>query len=132
MPKYEQDSFIKEDEDFTPHKSLRQDILDLREELTAAIGELREAGKDWATKDNEMRKAKAKAFLQTTGKNKEEREAKADAGYEKERLAANIAEGEKVACKEHVQSLRTTMSALQALLYAERAENESIKYNQTQ
>lgn len=122
-----------EDEDASPEvRSLRQDILELSDALTEAIGELRETSKDWATKDNAMRKAKAKAFLQANGKNKEEREAKADAFYEKERLAANIAEGEKNACLEHVRSLRAQISALQSLIYASRAENESIRYGQTQ
>lgn len=113
-------------------RSLRAEINELSDDLTVAIGELREASKDWAKKDNEMRKAKAKAFIKAEGKNKEEREAKADASWEKERLAANLAEMEKDVCLEHVRSLRAQISAKQALIYASRAENESIRYGQTQ
>jgi uncharacterized NAD(P)/FAD-binding protein YdhS len=89
MPKYTDDTEYESPES----TNLRQGIITMSTALTKAIGELREASIDWAKKDNEMRKAKAKAFLQATGKNKEEREAKADAYWEKERLAANIAEG---------------------------------------
>lgn len=121
-------------EDTVSHEagSLRQKIEDMSDALTAAVGDLRTASVDWAKKDNAMRIARAKAYLQTTGKNKEEREAKADAAFEKERLAANLAEGEKNVCAEQVRSLRAQISALQSLIYASRAENESIRYGQTQ
>jgi uncharacterized NAD(P)/FAD-binding protein YdhS len=128
MPKYTDDTEYESPES----TNLRQGIITMSTALTKAIGELREASIDWAKKDNEMRKAKAKAFLQATGKNKEEREAKADAYWEKERLAANIAEGEKNTAAEHVRSLRAQMSAYQSLVYANRAESESITYKQTQ
>ena len=113
-------------------KSLKDEIVRLSDELTEAISDLRMHSRDWAKKDNEMRKARAKAFLQATGKNKEEREARADASYEKERLAANLAEAEKNVAQEHVRSLRAQISALQSLVYANRAESESIRYGQTQ
>jgi hypothetical protein len=112
--------------------NLRNKIETMSDELTAAIGELREASGDWAKKDNAMRIAKAKAFLKATGKNKEEREANADPHWEKERLAANEAEGEKNVCVEQVRSLRAQISAYQSLIYASRAEHESIRYGQTQ
>lgn len=116
----------------TEFTSIREQILDMNQALTEAIGELREACKAWAQKDNKMRIARAKAYLNTTGKNKEEREAKADAAFQKERLEANEAEGDKLVAQQLVQSLRTQISALQSLVYAGRAENESIRYNQTQ
>jgi len=119
-------------EDAPETRSLAGEINELSDDLTMAIGELREASKDWADKDNAMRKAKAKAFIKAEGKNKEEREAKADAGWSEERLAANQAEVEKDVCLEHVRSLRAQLSAKQALIYANRAENESIRYGQTQ
>jgi hypothetical protein len=127
MPKYEEDEM-----DSPETRSIRGDMLQLSEELTTAIGELRTKSAEWARKDNTMRKAKAKAFLQAAGKNKEEREAKADSHWATEREEANIAEGEKNACLEHVRSLRAQLSAMQALLYANRAENDSIRYGQTQ
>src|SRR4051812_17433184 len=95
-----------DDENHAPEtRSLRNEIDDLSDELTEAIGTLRESSREWARKDNDMRKAKAKAFLKAEGKNKEEREARADAGWEKERLEANLAEVEKDVCLEHVRSL---------------------------
>lgn len=119
-------------EDSPETTSLRQTIEDMSTNLDIAIGELRTKSREWATKDNEMRKAKAKAFLGVKGSNKEEREAKADASWEKERLAANLAEVEKDTAMERVRSLRTQISAYQALIYANRAENEGIRYGQIQ
>jgi hypothetical protein len=113
-------------------RSLRNDLLDLSDELTQALEDLRTAGKNEAQKDNAMRIAKAKAFLLAQGKNKEEREARADPNWQKERLEARLAESEKETCLEVVRSLRAQMSALQALVYANRAEGEATKYNQIQ
>lgn len=98
--------------------------------LETAIQELREAGKQWATKDNTYRKAKASSFLRVQGKNKEEREAKADPFFEGERLEATLAEAEKEACLEHVRSLRTQMGAIQTLVAARRHEAEAFGYGQ--
>lgn len=117
---------------FPETRSLRQDLVDLSDELTEALEELRTAGKAEAQADNKMRIAKAKAFLLAQGKNKEEREARADSSWQAERLAAKLAEAEKESCLEKVRSLRAQMSALQALVYANRAEGEAVRYGQIQ
>lgn len=137
MARFVNDTYEPKTEDvgqaaFADIHEIRAKILELSDELPIAINDLRQSSKDWATKDNDMRKAKAKGFLLATGKNKEEREARADAAFEKERLAANIAEGEKRACEEYLRNLRATISALQSMLYASRSENDSIRYGQSQ
>ena len=125
-------AFVDDERTVPENRSIRQEMDELSDRLTEALGELRESSKDWATKDNDMRKAKAKAFLKAEGKNKEEREAKADAGWATQRLAANIAEGIHNADLETVRSLRAQLSAKQSQMYANRAENDSIRYGQTQ
>lgn len=125
--------YLQQDELETPETgSLRARLLELSDDLSAELLELEEAARDFAVADNEMRKSRAKAFLKAVGKNKEEREANADSGFAEERLECNLAEARKDVCIEKVRSLRAQLSALQALIYARRAENESIRYNQTQ
>lgn len=111
---------------------IHDEILRLSDELTEAIEELVRSGRDFAVKDNEMRKAKAKAFLQSFGKNAQEREANADSKYADERLEATIAEHYNTACLEKVRGIRAQLSALQTLAAARRAEAESIGFGQTQ
>jgi hypothetical protein len=127
--KYEEDDILVTSPEAT---SLKSQMMNLSEALTEAIGRLRESARDFAKKDNAMRIAKAKAFLKTEGKNKEEREAKADAGWQAEREAAGLAEADKNTDTEEVRSLRAQLSALQSLMYANRSENDSIRYGQTQ
>lgn len=111
---------------------VHDEILRLSDALTEAIEELENSGRDYAIKDNEMRRAKAKAFLQSFGKNAQEREANADSKYSDERLAATLAEHYNTACLEKVRGIRAQLSALQTLAAARRIEYESIQYGQTQ
>jgi hypothetical protein len=98
--------------------------------LESGISELGTSGRVWAEKENEHRKARAKAFIHSAGKNRETREAVADPFFEKERLEAFLAEVEKDTCLEKVRSLRTQMSALQTIIAARRSEMEATAYNQ--
>lgn len=110
--------------------SIRAKLIDLSDQLMLELEELESCAEDYATADNEARKAKAKAFLQSEGKNKEEREARADSGWANQRLEASLAESKKEVSIEKVRSYRAIMSAFQALLYSKRAEGEAIKYGQ--
>lgn len=83
-------------------------------DLLAANDELREAGKSWAVKENDYRRAKSVAFLNAEG-TMDIRKAKVDEVCERERLAAHVAEAEREACLERVRSLRAHLSALQTL-----------------
>lgn len=102
----------------------------LSDALTVANEELRAAGADYAQKRNAYHAAKAKAFLQAFGKNAQEREANAFAGFQAEMLAADIAEAYSTACLERVRSLRAQLAAYQTYMAAQRAEAESVKYGQ--
>lgn len=123
---------IPDNSSYTQGASVVQELISLSQELTVAHEELERAAFDYAVKDNDMRKAKSKAFLRTEGKNKEEREAKADADWAEARLACSLAEADKEVCLEKVRSLRAQLSALQALLYSRKAEADAIKMGQTQ
>src|SRR5687767_9064720 len=104
----------------------------LSNELTKAIQDLFEAGKDWATKNHAYRQAKAKALLETFGgKNRDEREAKASPFFEQQKFDAELAEAAKEATLEQVRGLRTQLSALQTIVASRRSELEAISYGQT-
>ena len=109
---------------------LVSEFLTISTDLETAVEDLYEAGHAWAEAENDHRKARARAYVHATGKNREERESKADPFFEAERLAAFYAEARKEACLERVRSLRTRMSALQTIIAARRAEQESTAYNQ--
>ena len=100
-------------------------------EIDYAIEDLYKAGRDWAVKDNQYRVKKSIAFLHSSGKNKEEREANADPLFSEDRLALNLSLAEKEACLEKVRALRTQMSAFQTMVAARRSELEAISYGQS-
>lgn len=89
-------------------------IEQIGNELLAANEELREAGRQWANKENEYRRAKAVAYLNAEG-TIDARKAKVDQVCDEHRLAAHIAEAEREACLEKVRSLRAYLSSLQTL-----------------
>jgi hypothetical protein len=89
-------------------------IEQVASELLIANEELRDAGRAWATKENEYRRAKAVAYLNAEG-TIDARKAKVDQVCDEQRLAAHIAEAEREACLEKVRSLRAYLSSLQTL-----------------
>lgn len=99
--------------------------------LESAIKNLFAAGKDWAEKDDQHRRAKATAFVQVVGaKNQSEREAKADHFFADQRLEANLALALKEATNAQVMGIRTQLSALQTMIAARRSELEATSYGQ--
>jgi len=111
---------------------LYNEYVRLSAALETAISELFEAGRDWAVKNSEYRKAKSKALMQTLGgKNRDEREAKASPFFEQEKFASELAEALKEASLEKVRGLRTQLSALQTIVASRRSELEAMSYGQT-
>ena len=97
-------------------------IEGLVSDLLAANDDLKTAGKNWAVKENDYRRAKAVAFLDLKEGTIPEKQAKVDKACEQERLAAHIAEAEREACIERVKSLRVAVSAYQTLARANEVE----------
>lgn len=111
---------------------LYNEYVRLSTALETAIQELFEAGKDWATKNSEYRKAKSTALMQTLGgKNRDEREAKASPFFEQQKFDSELAEAMKEATLERVRGLRTQLSALQTIVASRRSELEATSYGQT-
>jgi hypothetical protein len=100
------------------------------QELMEACDELARDGRDNAEKKDTLAREKAKAFLLSQGKNKEERESKADAYYADARKDAYLAEAAKEAQLEKVRSLRQVLSALQTIANSSKAEADAIHYGQ--
>lgn len=91
---------------------------DLRETSLALLNECDEqakAAREYATKENDYRMAKAKAFLAAETGTVDAKKAQVDQICERERLAAHIAEGKLDATRERVRSLRAVLSALQTI-----------------
>lgn len=99
-----------------------EQIERLVSELLKANDDLRAAGKNWAVKENDYRRAKAIAFLDLKEGTIPEKQAKVDRACENERLHAHIAEAEREACIERVKSLRAAVSAYQTLARANEVE----------
>lgn len=97
-------------------------IESLVSDLLAANEDLKSAGKNWAVKENDYRRAKAVAFLNLREGTIPEKHARVDQVCEQERLAAHIAEAEREACIERVKSLRAAVSAYQTLARANEVE----------
>ena len=112
------------------YNSILEEIYHRSHELMQACQELADDGRDAAHKRDALGRARAKAFLMAEGKNKEEREAKADAHYADERLDSFIADANKEACHEKVRSLRQTLSALQTIANSTKAEVDAFHYGQ--
>lgn len=91
-------------------------------ELLQANDDLKTAGKAWAVKENDYRRAKAVAFLNQSEGTIPEKNARIDKVCEAERLAAHIAEAEREACLERVRSLRAALSAYQTLARSNEVE----------
>lgn len=112
--------------------NILEELLTKSQELMVANDSLRQYAEDDANAQNELGKAKAKAFLLATGKNKEERESKADAGFAEERHKALLAKGRKEAQLERVRSLRQILSAFQTYVNSEKAVADMLNYGHDQ
>jgi len=111
---------------------LYNEYVRLSAALEKAIEDLFEAGRDWAEKNSVYRKAKSQALLQVvTGKNRDEREAKASPFFEQQKFQSELAEAVKEATLERVRGLRTQLSALQTIVASRRSEMEAMSYGQT-
>lgn len=102
---------------------LDRELHRLCNELFTAVDALRQAGRAWAEKVNQYRRAKAVAYLTSEG-TVQARQAIVDRACDTERLQAHIAEAEREACLEHVRSIRAALSAYQTLARTNQAEME--------
>ena len=113
------------------------DLYQLNEQLIAAsraldgsLKFLEDSVADFATAERAYRKAKAEAYLRSSGKNVQEREANAeecrfgDETLGDIRYRRDLAEGLKMAALEGVRSRRTQLSAIQTLASLSKAEAE--------
>lgn len=112
------------------YSNILEEIVIRSRELMAACDQLASDGRENAEKKDVLGRAKARAFLQAQGKNKEEREAKADAHYANERLDSYLAESAKEAQLERVRSLRQVVSALQTVANSTKSELDALHYGQ--
>jgi len=113
-------------------EQLYNEYVRLSDLLTKAMDDLFKAGRDWAKKNSEYRQAKSAALMQTiSGKNRDEREAKASPFFEPQKFEAELAEAVKEATLEQVRGLRTQLSALQTIVASRRSELEAMSYGQT-
>ena len=112
-------------------------LYDLVGRLDTAISNLEKAMEDfpdasdiWSERERIYRKAKSEAFLRSSGRNKEEREANAeecrfgDETLSDIRYRRDLAEGLKVAALENQRSRRAILSAIQSLSNLSRVEAE--------
>lgn len=90
--------------------------------LDAGLKALREASRDYASAENEYRRARASALLGAGAGTVSEREAVADLESADARLQRDTADGMRTAALEAVRSRRQQLSALQSLLAAHREE----------
>ena len=106
--------------DITPRQLIEM-MLQASRELDAAQAELTAATREAARAENEYRKARASAFLATSG-TVGEREAHTDKATDRERYAAHLADGLRTAALEAVRNRRTQLSVLQTVANAVREE----------
>jgi hypothetical protein len=107
---------------FTPAQ-LCTELLERSRQLDAAHDELRRCSFDYASAENQYRKAKALAYLAAEGP-VAERQAVVDTKVENERYHAHLAEGLRVAALESVRSRRAQLTAVQTIVNATRSELE--------
>lgn len=103
------------------NQEIEVELLRLTAELMAAVELQRAAGKEWGNAENDYRRAKSIAFLNSEG-TVDARKAKVDQACERERLRAHIAESDKEACRATVYALETAISAVQTIAKCNLAE----------
>lgn len=106
-------------------------LIAVVDRIEAAQNELEQTVRDWAEAERTYRREQARAFLSVEGKNKEEREARAEefvlpnkVTVSDLRYEAHLKEGVKAAAIEAVRNLRQQLSALQTLGSLAKAEAE--------
>lgn len=107
-----------------------EEMMATQRELKDACNELKTLSLNFATAEENAHRAKAKAFAQAEGKNKESREANADKAWEEPRKTMLEAKAEKEAQLELVRSLRQILSALQTYVNTQKAEADAINFGQ--
>lgn len=100
---------------------LESAILGAIKELRQANEELSRLSKEYALSDHAYRRAKAIAYLATSG-TVAERSAHVDKACEEERQRAHLSEAVREAMKERVRSLMTEITAYQTLASLMKAE----------
>jgi len=101
---------------------LVQEMLTRSAMLDESIKELEEQTRQWAVADHTYRKQRAKAYLAAEGETVGHREAETSQATQRERFAAKLSEGLKVAALESVRSRRAQLSAVQSIANAVKAE----------
>lgn len=104
-------------------KQTYTELLRLSKDLLDACNQLTVDAKTAVQKENDYRRAKAIAYLNSDG-TVQARQAQVDKVCEKERLEAHLAQAVREAGYERVRSLRTIISAYQTYLNSNRAEAE--------
>jgi hypothetical protein len=115
--------------------NLAQQLIESVRDLRAAQQELETRSREYAQAERRYRKAKAIAFLRSSGRNVTERESNAELFIIEDqstlsdiRFERDTAEGLRVSALEAVRSYRGIVSALQSLASLERSEAELAKY----
>jgi hypothetical protein len=110
-------------DDVTTPRHLVDEMLRLSRLLDVAQEELKKASRDWARLENEYRKAKANAYLASSG-TVDARKAAVDKATDQERHDAHLADALRVAALENVRNRRAQLSALQSIANAVKSEVE--------
>lgn len=110
----------------TSLQNLTADLQSTSKELLSECDALAKAAKDYATKENAYRMAKATAYISSEG-TVDARKAQVDKITERERLESHIAEGILDSTRERVRSLRAVLSALQTIAGGYKAEADFYK-----
>lgn len=105
-------------------EQLENDLRATSKELLQECDEQTKAAREYATKENAYRMAKAKAFLKADSGTVDAKKALVEQITERERLEAHISEGILDATRERVRSLRAVLSALQTIAGAYKAEGD--------
>lgn len=110
---------------------LDDELMTLFDQLTYALYEFDQAGIDSSNKNVEYEKARVKSLIQASGKNKEEREARAYTSEVAEAdLAMQLAKHNTTVCGKKVDVLRQQLSALQTRYSSRKSESKGIHYGQ--
>lgn len=91
-------------------------------ELDAALAEVHRCARNYAEKDRDYRRERAKVIVKSTGRNKDQREAEADLECWEDRFHAKLAEGLLDSAKEASHARRVQVTALQTAINAVRQE----------
>lgn len=113
------------------NNTVADSILKKTEDLAIACQELRELSGALAIAENVADNKRAEALRKVDGKNKEEREAKANDDWQEFRLNYLQAKYLREAKLEDVKSLRQILSALQTISNTHKAEADALSYGQS-